>query len=499
MNQSTKERTQSIQTIEIFDGKIAKNNESKINSKKKKRAKSLENKVIDQNKTKKDKKNDFKISDKNDKKEKTDDKDKKSYEKNQIITIYTPNDKFSLNHSNEKNKNPNEINSKEEDKINNSYNSEKVNSEISLNKDFSLDITHNNILMNNLDENSNIYYSDNFIRENKDYKNSNISDDYNYNLNIIKLLEEMNEAKILNKEHKKEKTDIKTDDKVSIKSLSSDQSNINNPNPENIQIVRLNKFSDLNTSQSASFSINSIYENINQISKFNFQKNSDLREKTKNFILEHLNIKNSITFTKAIKNINNITKVKFNMNFNHNKITSRNKSQNLNGINFLYKSENLNRNKRTTFEFGEHKFNSHINNSKSMRRISNNESDIKNDEENKKFFSSAHSTNKNRNSLKKRQLKKQETTGEIGRTFYNKINRIKTLKKRGVTTIEVKPKKDSKCIKMNYNKLISKNIEKNQLNLNNPEEYFEGFFNDIIFNKNQDKNIWNGENLKQDE
>ena len=68
-----------------------------------------------------------------------------------------------------------------------------------------------------------------------------------------------------------------------------------------------------------------------------------------------------------------------------------------------------------------------------------------------------------------------------------------------MTTIEVKPKKDSKSIKMNYNKLISKNIEKNQLNLNNPEEYFEGFFNDIIFNKNQDKNIWNGENLKQDE
>ena len=68
-----------------------------------------------------------------------------------------------------------------------------------------------------------------------------------------------------------------------------------------------------------------------------------------------------------------------------------------------------------------------------------------------------------------------------------------------MTTIEVKPKKDSKCIKMNYNKLISKNIEKNQLNLNNPEEYFEGFFNDIIFNKNKDKNIWNGENLKQDE
>ena len=31
-------------------------------------------------------------------------------------------------------------------------------------------------------------------------------------------------------------------------------------------------------------------------------------------------------------------------------------------------------------------------------------------------------------------------------------------------------------IKVNYDQLISKNIEKNQKNLNNPEEYFEGFF-----------------------
>ena len=52
---------------------------------------------------------------------------------------------------------------------------------------------------------------------------------------------------------------------------------------------------------------------------------------------------------------------------------------------------------------------------------------------------------------------------------------------------------------MNYNRLISKNIEKNQQNLNNPEEYFEGFFNDIIFNTNQDKNLWTEDNLKKDE
>ena len=68
-------------------------------------------------------------------------------------------------------------------------------------------------------------------------------------------------------------------------------------------------------------------------------------------------------------------------------------------------------------------------------------------------------------------------------TFYNKINRLKTMRKKNINIQEEKPEKDNKIGKMNYNRLISKNIEKNQQNLNNPEEYFEGFFNDIIFNK----------------
>ena len=41
---------------------------------------------------------------------------------------------------------------------------------------------------------------------------------------------------------------------------------------------------------------------------------------------------------------------------------------------------------------------------------------------------------------------------------------------------------------MNYDKLISKNIEDNQQNLNNPEEYFQGFFKDIISKNKQSSN-----------
>ena len=55
----------------------------------------------------------------------------------------------------------------------------------------------------------------------------------------------------------------------------------------------------------------------------------------------------------------------------------------------------------------------------------------------------------------------------------------------------------TKVTKMNYNQLISKNIEKNQQNLNNPEEYFEGFFNNIIFNKSKANNILSDNAVKK--
>ena len=53
-----------------------------------------------------------------------------------------------------------------------------------------------------------------------------------------------------------------------------------------------------------------------------------------------------------------------------------------------------------------------------------------------------------------------------------------------------------KNTQLNYDKIISKNIEKNQKNLNNPEEYFEGFFNDIIFNT-KNNNLLNKVDIKK--
>ena len=50
-------------------------------------------------------------------------------------------------------------------------------------------------------------------------------------------------------------------------------------------------------------------------------------------------------------------------------------------------------------------------------------------------------------------------------------------------------KSEKENSKLNFNEVIAKNIEKNQQNLNNPEEYFEGFFNNIILKQKKTNNL----------
>ena len=90
---------------------------------------------------------------------------------------------------------------------------------------------------------------------------------------------------------------------------------------------------------------------------------------------------------------------------------------------------------------------------------------------------------------KKIHIKKHQSNKEKDKTFYNKINKFKTKRKGKENINEEKSEREIKNTEMDYGKLISKNIEKNQQNLNNPEEYFEGFFNDIIFKKHQSNKI----------
>ena len=90
-------------------------------------------------------------------------------------------------------------------------------------------------------------------------------------------------------------------------------------------------------------------------------------------------------------------------------------------------------------------------------------------------------------------IKKIISVEETENTFYSKISRMKSQKRKINSPSRTKHHNSM----ISYDKLISKNIEKNQQNLNNPEEYFEGFFNHIILNQQKDSNIVNDDSIKK--
>ena len=65
------------------------------------------------------------------------------------------------------------------------------------------------------------------------------------------------------------------------------------------------------------------------------------------------------------------------------------------------------------------------------------------------------------------------------KTFYTRIQNFKEGKK-----LNKRKEKNKEKESYNYEEQILKNIEKNKQNLNNPEEYFSGFFSNILSKKN---------------
>ena len=295
----------------------------------------------------------------------------KSTKNNQInnfnINIFTPNVQFPLNQLNLEEQNANlykikkeheNENEKEVEDFNDSYISNKVNNEISFSKDFIMNIKDNNIKMDNIDENSNIFFFNKKIKE-----NINISD----NSNIVKLLNKSN----FDKKQIIEKAEIKTND---ILNITSDKSEINKNNKSDdipIQIIKINNFSNLNTTQSTSFSIKSIYKNINRISQYKYEKNLDLREKTEKFILEQINVDNNRpTFSKTAKNNYNLLDIKKDTNIesiSKNSLARQN-SENSKKSNISNKNI-INIHKRATLQFNESKINGLISPKKSLKKI----------------------------------------------------------------------------------------------------------------------------------
>ena len=420
----------------------------------------------------------------------------RSNKKNQInnfnINIYTPKVQIPLNQINIDNQNSNKYNKDENDDYNDSNNSDnfrRINNEISYDNDFILDIKDNEIMMDNSDENNNIIYSNIKFKEKKENKikqNTNLSE--YYNSHISKLFDSRKVEKIINRKNKREKTEIKTNDIASIKSVSSDKSKIN-LKKRDVKLKDIsNKFNILDSSRSTSFTIKSSYDNINTISKFNYDKNYMLREKTKKFILQQISngIAPDVPISQTSKDNSKLLNIRTSLKLN-NKRLSRKKSASLSSIKSQPKDEDSNRNS----------FDNNIKISKSLKKVDTNEKNNENGLNYLKTFS----TMRGRNTIKKRNFKRHQSAMEIDKTYYHKINRIrrnKSIYKKNIyNNKEEKNEKEVKDEKLSYTKLISKNIEKNQKNLNNPAEYYARFFNNILINKNKGNNLFPDEEIKK--
>ena len=180
------------------------------------------------------------------------------------------------------------------------------------------------------------------------------------------------------------------------------------------------KFEYLKNSTADSFTINSSYENINKLSKYKYAINSFLRQKVKNYIIQiSFGRYKTLDLPKNIKD----------------ELLKENKNENIN--NLSNDTDLIKHNfKFTSFD----KVYTPIKKS-----------------ENKKITSS-------------KNIKDEENN------FYTRIKMVKQTKK------PIRSKEKNKKFN-NYEEQISKNIEKNKQNLNNPEEYFSGFFNNILSKK----------------
>ena len=312
-------------------------------------------------------------------------------------------------------------------------NYERINEENFFTEDLDSDIIKKRISMNNYDKN-NLIYQKGIETEEKEEK---LIFQKNTDDKIDKLLKDNNNEKELidnnsenickNNKQTNNSNNIIIDDSYKDDNKLKDNSN------------KTNKFCCLLSSLVESFKINSTYENINKISKYEYASSSIFRQKVKNFILQL-----SFNKNKTFQSPNNTKSVSFKGPFLKNKIYpfSAEKKKIESEIDSPKEKENEfakeNLNKFNTF---------YINHSPVNKK------------ENNKYISSI-------------------VEGE--RTFYMKYK-----------DIDIKPKKRAsvkfkdKFKKLNnYEEQISKNIENNQQKLNNPEEYYSGFFSKIL-TKNQ--------------
>ena len=319
-------------------------------------------------------------------------------------------------------------------------NLERVNEEMFFNEELGTNIINRRISMNNYDKNNFIIHQ--ISKEKKDELISqNNSFDKIYKLLSGNNISDANIENVLIDNHSVHSD--KGNKKINIyNNIVINNSNKNDNTNANTNYIKQNKFGILENSSVNSFSINSTYENINKISKYNYSNNKSLQEKVKKL----LNPKSTISHYKTI----NSTKNNKSLLIKEERLISKNNN------NYKIKSMISHSAEKNKFDNDKSSTNTHL---------------IKHKNKNINLFHN--SSNDTPNNKKEKSLCSLSDNDDED-NFYTMI-KMKT--KRSCKNID-KNKKEN-----NYEDKISKNIEINKQNLNNPKEYFSGLFNQILTKK----------------
>ena len=353
-------------------------------------------------------------------------------------------------------------------------NMENINNEIYFNEDFKINVSGKTISMNNNDKNNDYLYPN--LKGILGNKTKNIK--FENNLSNIKKLLDNNKTS------------------SNYLNIKSDFSNYNEISPSiNSNFTKSNKFLYLNNIKNISFTISSVYENFNQLSKYKFQCNSILRQKTKNFVLRQCFARQkSLEFSNSRqKRLEDNFSITNKTGYQHN----QSKTNSVVYLNNRQVDDELSKNRKRLFSVDTNK-----NMSSSIKRQKTN--DVMGNIGKKRgsfLFRKKRQSSSNlnysfisqkENLFNKKQLKKtifyntiSEYESENERSYFS---RVETLRK-GTKFKERETSPKDRVL--NLQDKISLNIEKNKQNLNNPEEYFSGFFNDILLRKKTMKNIKN--------
>ena len=361
-----------------------------------------------------------------------------------------------------------------------------VNDEIYSNESFIVNIGKN-IFFNTSDKNNNIIYP---------YLNELIYNKNCTSLNLPKLLEKSKTKESLIKDNKSKNSQ-------------------NSKNSKNSDLIKSSGFSNLYTATSISFTLNSIYENLNKLTGYKIQKDLHLQKKIKNYILDECFFQiNSINYIHKNNHfhVNSPEEKRKSSYVNRSSLKSRNSkfSKTSSIVGNINSTLPINRNEkyddrpkkiraRNSVKIRKRKFIGDSNvimeekthhrkkriNTNVFRQMNNtnasflDHSNISNihaavPQEDPSFL-------KKRTSKRVNQNLNLKLNDDEEMSFYTKMKTIRNMKN---TTISNDRKSFiSKPKEFSLMDQISQNIQKNKQNLNNPEEYFSGFFTNLLQTK----------------